>query len=104
MSDRTVISVAKGPRRVVRHLWYLLPVTAATAAGVFHVFSSHRHAQQPDAISAAATNRPATLAAFSPYASPEARARLWEQLRQMQAASAMNDIRERLAIVAKTDP
>jgi hypothetical protein len=105
MSDRNVISAAEGPRRVARHLWYLLPVVAATAAaGVFHVFSLHRHARQLAAISAAATNQPAILEAHSPYDSPEARARLWEQLRQMQAASAMDDIRKLLAIVAKTDP
>jgi ABC-type cobalamin transport system ATPase subunit len=105
MSDRNVISAAEGPRRVARHLWYLLPVVAATAAaGIFHVFSLHRHARQLAAISAAATNQPAILEAHSPYDSPEARARLWEQLRQMQAASAMDDIRKLLAIVAKTDP
>src|SRR5580700_11104939 len=85
MSDRTVISVAKGPRRVARRLWYLLPVAAATAAGVFQVFSFHRHARQPAAISTVATNQPANVAADSPYDSPEARARLWEQLRQLQA-------------------
>jgi hypothetical protein len=104
MSDRTVISVANGPRRVARHLWYLLPAAAATAAGAYHIFSLHRHARQPAAVFAAAANQPATLAAHSPYDSPEARARLWEQLRQLQAASAMNDIRKLLAIVAKTDP
>jgi hypothetical protein len=104
MSDRTVISVAKGPRRVARRLWYILPVAAVAAAGVFHALSFRRHAREPDTISARDTNRPAALAAYSPYDSPEARARLWEQLRQLQAASAKNDIRKLLVIVAKNDP